>query len=173
MVGRERLPASASPAGKDYLLVRFPSAVGPGPARLTIDYRGKARRHDGDGIYQVEEAGAHYLFTQFEATDARQAFPCFDEPSYKVPWRLSIRTRADQVALANTPAVEEIDGQRSGQPGWKTVRFAADPARCPATWWRSPSARSSSSTPARAAAACRCGSWCRAAAPPRSPTRSR
>jgi alanyl aminopeptidase len=121
-VGGERLPAWASPAGKDYLLVRFPSAVGPGPARLTIDYRGKARRHDGDGIYQVEEAGAHYLFTQFEATDARQAFPCFDEPSYKVPWRLTIRTRADQVALANTPAVEEIAGQ--GQPGWKTVRFA-------------------------------------------------
>jgi cytosol alanyl aminopeptidase len=123
-LGRERLPAWASPAGKDYLLVRFPTAVGPGPARLTIDYRGKARRHDGDGIYQVEEAGAHYLYTQFEATDARQAFPCFDEPSYKVPWRLSIRTRAGQVALANTPPVEEIDGQRTGQPGWKTVRFA-------------------------------------------------
>ena len=63
----------------------LPRAVGPGPATLEIVYRGAMHRNDGDGIYTAQEAGDWYAFTQFEATDARQAFPCFDEPSFKVP----------------------------------------------------------------------------------------
>jgi cytosol alanyl aminopeptidase len=91
-----------------------------GRARLQIAYRGKARRNDGDGIYTFEDGGAWYAFTQFQATDARQAFPCFDEPSYKVPWRLAIRTKKELVALANTPALSEQDAGG----GMKVVQFA-------------------------------------------------
>jgi cytosol alanyl aminopeptidase len=120
VVGTQRLPVWSAPAGKDFVYLSFPRTIQPGAAALEISYRGKMRRHDGDGIYRVEENGAFYLFTQFEATDARQAFPCFDEPGYKVPWRLQIRTRAGLTALANTPAVAEVP-----EPGgWKTVTFA-------------------------------------------------
>src|SRR5205814_162688 len=87
---------------------------------LAIAYHGKAHVDDGDGIYRVKEAGADYAFTQFEATDARQAFPCFDEPSYKVPWQLTIHTKAPLAAFANTPIVSETPEAN----GMKVVKFA-------------------------------------------------
>jgi hypothetical protein len=33
--------------------------------------------------------------------------PCFDEPSYKVPWQLTFHVKAEHVALANAPVVRE------------------------------------------------------------------
>jgi puromycin-sensitive aminopeptidase len=60
--------------------------------------------------------------TQFEATDARRVFPCFDEPSFKAPWSLTLTAPASDVVLSNTvPAGEEVAGDR------RTVRFARTP----------------------------------------------
>jgi alanyl aminopeptidase len=97
-----------------------PHELAKGHATLTVKYRGKQHRNDGDGIYTAQEAGDWYAFTQFEATDARQAFPCFDEPSFKVPWSLAIRTKQELVALSNTPMVSETK-EANGQ---KLVKFA-------------------------------------------------
>ena len=112
--------ATASNPKKHYIALQFPRELAPGRGTLTIWYRGKMHRNDGDGIYTAQERGAWYAFTQFEATDARQAFPTFDEPSYKVPWRLTIHTKQDLVAIANTPVESET---REGG-GMKVVRFA-------------------------------------------------
>ncbi|HEU4729593.1 MAG TPA: M1 family metallopeptidase, partial [Kofleriaceae bacterium] len=97
--------------------------LAPGRATLTIKYRGKMHRNDGDGIYTAQEGNEWYAFTQFEATDARQAFPCFDEPSYKVPWRIAIRTARPLVAIGNTPIESETDEPN----GMKLVRFRETP----------------------------------------------
>jgi aminopeptidase N len=49
----------------------------------------------------------HYMLsTQFEACDARRAFPCFDEPNLKATFALSIEIPRDQVALSNMPEKE-------------------------------------------------------------------
>jgi alanyl aminopeptidase len=48
-----------------------------------------------------------YAYTQFEAIDARRAFPCFDEPSWKVPWRLTLRVPEKDTAVSNTPVASE------------------------------------------------------------------
>lgn len=46
----------------------------------------------------------HYMFsTQFEACDARRAFPCFDEPRLKASFDFEIEVPVDQVALSNMP----------------------------------------------------------------------
>ena len=46
----------------------------------------------------------HYMLsTQFEACDARRAFPCFDEPRLKATFDFDIEIPDDQVALSNMP----------------------------------------------------------------------
>jgi cytosol alanyl aminopeptidase len=49
---------------------------------------------DLSGVYRVTEPAGAYVFTQFEATDARRAFPCFYEPSFKTPYQLTLRVPA-------------------------------------------------------------------------------
>ncbi|HTL37606.1 MAG TPA: M1 family metallopeptidase [Kofleriaceae bacterium] len=119
-VNGAKLSATTLEGGKDYVGLRTPTPLAAGKATLAIAYHGKAHLDDGDGIYRTKEAGDDYLFTQFEATDARSAFPCFDEPSYKVPWQLTIHTKAALAAFANTSIVSETPEAN----GMKVVKFA-------------------------------------------------
>jgi alanyl aminopeptidase len=112
--------ATASYPKKGFIALTFASPLPAGTAELKIAYAGKAHKDDGDGIYRVQEAGDWYAFTQFEATDARQAFPTFDEPSFKVPWQLTLHTKQGLVAVSNTPVTSEHDDAG----GMKTVSFA-------------------------------------------------
>ncbi|KAF2718561.1 hypothetical protein K431DRAFT_305979 [Polychaeton citri CBS 116435] len=66
----------------------------------------------------------HYMFsTQFESSDARRAFPCFDEPNLKASFDFEIEIPEDLVALSNMPEKET----RKSQPGHKTVTFERSP----------------------------------------------
>src|SRR5450432_1180362 len=112
--------ATASYPKKGYLALSLPHPLVAGQGTLAIHYAGKMHKDDGDGIYTAQEAGDWYAFTQFEATAARQAFPTFDEPSFKVPWQLTIHTKKALVALANTPITSEHDEAN----GMKVVAFA-------------------------------------------------
>jgi hypothetical protein len=75
------------------------------------------------GLYRVAEgrgADDWYAYTFFEPVDARRAFPCFDEPSLKVPWRLTLHVPKDHVALANA----EVASETPEAGGMKAVAFA-------------------------------------------------
>jgi aminopeptidase N len=61
------------------------------------------------GIYSVAEGGKSFAYTFFEAIDARRAFPCFDEPAFKIPWQLTFHVKRDQLARGNTAIVKETD----------------------------------------------------------------
>ncbi len=99
----------------------FDRAIAPGPATLHIEYAGKISNNSSAGVFQMKEANRWYLYTQFEPTDARRAFPCFDEPDFKVPWQITLNVPKDQKAFSNTPSVAE----NSASGGRKTVTFAA------------------------------------------------
>jgi alanyl aminopeptidase len=103
----------------DFLGFAFRQPVGPGPASLRISYSATLSDREMAGAFRQKDGRDWYAFTQFEATDARRAFPCFDEPAFKVPWRLSLTVRREQTALANTPLLGETDAGG----GWKTVQF--------------------------------------------------
>jgi len=59
-----------------------------------------------NSAYQVKRDGEGYIVTQFEPLGAREAFPSFDEPKYKVPFTLSITAPADDFVYANTPETQ-------------------------------------------------------------------
>lgn len=114
----QSMTAKAIPGGSDFVGLHFESRVPAGAAQIEIQYTGKVRQHDSSGVFHMAEDGNDYLFTQFESTDARGAFPCFDEPSYKVPWQLTLNVPQQDDAVSNTPIV-----QNNTSSGRKTYIF--------------------------------------------------
>jgi alanyl aminopeptidase len=107
------------PGGEDFVGLQSDSVLPAGKAELDMAYTGHFRLHDSSGVFRMEEDGNRYVFTQFEETDARAAFPCFDEPSYKVPWQLTLTIPKKYEAVSNTPIEQQkADGNR------KVLRFA-------------------------------------------------
>jgi alanyl aminopeptidase len=118
--GGQLLQATILPGGKEMIGFAFAQPVGPGGARLHISYKGKVSSRDGQGLARYQENGEWYLLTHFEPHRARLAFPCFDEPSFKVPWQVTLEVRQGDLAFSNTPVVSETE--QSG--GFRTVTFA-------------------------------------------------
>jgi alanyl aminopeptidase len=120
--GGDLRPAQVVPGGDDFVGFRVGDPLSPGPARLEASFEGTVSRRDQEGIFAVEEGEEWYAFTQFEAIAARRAFPCFDEPSYKIPWEVSLRVPHGAVALSNTPVEStRVEGGRD------VVRFSPTP----------------------------------------------
>lgn len=72
-----------------------------------------------------DNEGNYYMFsTQFEACDARQAFPCFDEPNLKATFDISLEVPGDQVVISNMPIKQSAPGK---QIGTKLVSFERTP----------------------------------------------
>ncbi len=101
-----RRQAQTIPGGDDFVGLDFDAPVPAGTGELTINYRA-VLREAGTGVFRAQDKGERYLLTQFESTDARDAFPCFDEPSYKTPWQLTLRIPAADRAVSNTPVESE------------------------------------------------------------------
>jgi alanyl aminopeptidase len=112
--------AKAEPKGEHFLLVTPATPLPAGAASLTLRYQGELSTKNTSWLFQVKEGDEPYAVTQFEPIDARRAFPCFDEPGFKVPWRLTLHVKKEHLALHNTPVETEVDGA----DGMKTVRFA-------------------------------------------------
>jgi len=124
VAGGSELPLDVHEIGKDLLALRSSRALPVGAARLSVAFSGTQNPTEGEGLFRQQDRDHWYSFTQFEPLYARRAFPCFDEPDVKIPWRLALEIPADQTALANTPKISEeplADGR-------KLVTFAPTPS---------------------------------------------
>src|SRR6185369_11329192 len=93
----------------------------PGAYTLDIAFSGPFDTK-ATGLYHLKARDDWYAFTQFEANDARQAFPCWDEPEFKIPWSLKIEAPAGLVVLGNTPVEKKTEAS-----GRQTVTFQRTP----------------------------------------------
>lgn len=107
------------PGGEDFVGLSFERELAKGPGRIRVAYRGKVSANADRGVFRQIEGGETYLFTQFQNIEARKAFPCFDEPSFKHPWQITLRVKPSDSAFSNTPAVSE-----AMEDGFKVTRFA-------------------------------------------------
>jgi aminopeptidase N len=100
-------PARVIPGGDDFIGLAAGAELPAGPLAIEVVFAAPIERKKSQGLYSEREGADTYAYTFFEPLDARRAFPCFDEPIYKVPWQLTFHVRQDHVALGNTPVVRE------------------------------------------------------------------
>ncbi|QYJ99766.1 M1 family metallopeptidase [Shewanella psychrotolerans] len=81
--------------------------IAPGKYTLSMDFAAPYNRQSV-GLYKTIDADLPYLFTQFEMSDARRAFPVFDEPEYKIPFQVTITAPSDEKVYSNTPEMETV-----------------------------------------------------------------
>jgi alanyl aminopeptidase len=84
------------------------STIAAGQYQLRIHFEDDFNT-DSVSMYRVKEDGRYHIFSQMEASEAREAFPCFDEPAYKIPWNLTLTVPANMMAVSNTPIAESTD----------------------------------------------------------------
>jgi aminopeptidase N len=128
-VDGQELPASAIKIDEknELLALALPSELVTGEHTLTLRFTGKINEQ-GQGLfymrYQEQGSGARktMLGSQFEATDVRRFFPCWDEPVFRARFQLTAVVPENWLAVSNMP----IENEKK-IAGGKEVRFAATP----------------------------------------------
>ena len=100
-----------------------PRPLAAGTTTVHVRYSG-ALNDQLRGFYLSKGAGRSYAVTQFESTDARRAFPCFDEPSYKAVFSITLTIDRADTAISNGRIVSDTPGPSSAQ---HTLTFADSP----------------------------------------------
>jgi len=105
---------------------KFTKTIKKGKAKLSIVFEGIINDHLRGfyrSRYSIDGVTKHIATTQFEATDARRAFPCFDEPAHKAVFDVSLIVPGSHTAISNT--LPTSVGEHEG--GYKVIEFASTP----------------------------------------------
>ena len=120
--GHAQTAQVSSDAKNEMATFTVANEIPAGAATVHIKYTG----HLNDklrGLYLSTYKGRKYAVTQMEATDARVAFPSFDEPAYKATFDITAIVDKGDTAISNNEIVSDTPG-----PGDKhTITFATSP----------------------------------------------
>src|SRR5438874_880031 len=128
-VDGKELPLSAIKTDNEneLLTLTLSSELAVGDHALALRFTGKINQQ-GQGLffirYQEQGGGARkvMLGTQFESTDARRFFPCWDEPAFRSRFQLTVVVPENWLAVSNMP----VESERK-IAGGKEVCFAPTP----------------------------------------------
>jgi aminopeptidase N len=128
-VDDKELPPSAIKTDNEnqLLTLTLPSELATGDHALALRFTGKINQQ-GQGLFYMryQEQGSRarkiMLGTQFEPTDARRFFPCWDEPVFRARFQLTVVVPENWLAVSNMPIESE-----QKVAGGKEVRFASTP----------------------------------------------
>lgn len=76
---------------------------------VDIQYRGKMYNDTSEGLFRNSYTNPKngekrwFVATNLRPNLARRVFPSFDEPAYKVPFRVSVVRHPELTAMANMP----------------------------------------------------------------------
>ena len=88
--------------GSGVVRLVFAQPLPAGPVTFAFDYQAPFQ-NGPSGMFHVKVGDDWYSWTQFESIDARAAFPGFDQPGFKVPFTVTLRTQPGQLAVSNAP----------------------------------------------------------------------
>ena len=117
VVGGQRIAGRVVEGTHGAVALVFDRPLPQGGATLHLAYEAPLTEVP-EGIYRVAVGERWYVYTQFEPLEARGAFPCFDEPGFKVPFRLTLRVPVGMTAFSNTP-----ERARTSADGWTAFHF--------------------------------------------------
>ncbi len=100
-----------------------PETLAAGDATLHIHYTG-ILNNELRGFYLSKGDHRNYAVTQFEPTDARRAFPSFDEPAFKATYAVTLVVDAGDTAISNGPIVSDTPGPGADK---HTLKFLTTP----------------------------------------------
>jgi aminopeptidase N len=106
-------------AAKEQATLTVAAAIS-GPASIDISFRG-ILNDQLRGFYISKTPRRKYAATQFETTDARRAFPSFDEPAMKATFDVSVVIDKGDVAIGTSRVISDTPGPGEGK---HTVTFA-------------------------------------------------
>lgn len=111
---------------REEVVFYFPKKIPKGSAELSLKFRGRLQdtmKGFYKSVYHHKGKERAIATTQFEATDARRAFPCFDEPSQKAIFDITLMVPKGHTAISNTmpKVVREHEG------GFRAVTFVPTP----------------------------------------------
>lgn len=102
---------------KQLAILSLPGTAGAGEWSLELQFNG-ILNNKLRGFYRStfkDAAGneKHIATTKFEPSDARRAFPCFDEPEFKAVFEISLLIDKNLTAISNSPIHSEtVQGEK-------------------------------------------------------------
>lgn len=108
---------------KEQVTLNLPQEIPAGKAVVRIQYTG-ILNNKLRGFYLSKTKRRNYAVTQFESTDARRAFPSFDEPAFKATFDITLVVDKGDTAISNGPIISDTPGPG---PDKHTLHFLTTP----------------------------------------------
>ena len=121
--GQQQTATVSLDPAKNQATFTFPNQIPAGKATLSIAYTG-ILNNELRGFYLSKTARRNYAVTQFESTDARRAYPSFDEPAFKATYDVTLVIAAADTAISNSPIETDTPGPAAGK---HTLKFFTTP----------------------------------------------